>query len=475
MTKTKFFITLMGAVGAVRLLIGGPLVQSEIAKEALWLGHVDMEAITSSSIGEMGLSKIKDVIAENKGSRIGFDLDLVLSEIKSITAYGSSFEEEAETKSVLMLKCGDRLQSILDGYAASQEVSEEGTVFQRLEGHPHPTFLLEDELYVSFPSKGHAIAGKSFAEIEKALSVVRGTSPSLEDADEAFGLNGRRNLFLTVGVRNLDTLKEVPAKARMFQKATGGQVALGEDDGLIKASLILNTPDPKVSSQLARIIQGMLALVSFAEIDDRNVLMLTQSAKVLEGKRHVAVDLEYPVSELLGLVESLVKDSAAKRDEKRGDRNGLDQRYLVQVDDETGGDLLSVRNVDASDDHNGNLPFFAIDGDFDTDWVTNGRRHWIRFLLDSPSLVKELQISYRKGDVWRSRFAVQASDDGKVWRDIVFRESSGETTELESFNIPDTETRWIRIRCFGNHQSGTNAITEVRWLGDANFNGEDEE
>jgi hypothetical protein len=62
----------------------------------------------------------------------------------------------------------------------------------------------------------------------------------------------------------------------------------------------------------------------------------------------------------------------------------------------------------------------AVDGDAGTRWAAEGN-HWIQIPLDPSVEFNELEISWYEGSVRDYRYALQVSDDGEVWRDLVIQ------------------------------------------------------
>lgn len=306
MIKKHFCTLLTGAFSLASWLSGGPLVQNEISKDAQWLAHIDMEGIMDSSFSDFGVSKLKEAIANASESKFSIDVDMVLAEIKSVTAYGASFDEKAADDSVIVLKTGDRLQAIFDGFVAHQELEGEESPLKRVDDKPYEAFLLDEELFVAFPHKNYAIAGKNFESIERAYAVIDGKKDSLNASKDKLILNGDGGFFLMVTARGINELKNVPPQARMLQKTKGGQLSVGEIEGEFRANVVLTTASREISMQLYRIVQGMLALASFTQLENQSMMEVVESVDVRQGDDFVSLDFSYPMDKLMGLINSVM-------------------------------------------------------------------------------------------------------------------------------------------------------------------------
>ncbi len=291
-------------IGAVNW--AAPLDKGSVAADAQWLAHMDLEALSQSSIGAFAIGKLKEEMAKNNDTPINIDVDLVMRELHSITAYGSSITEDPENNSVLIVKTGDRARSIVDALIATAEMEQDGkTGIKRLDDKELDTYLIGNELYASFLQDDVWISSKSYDQIEKAQSVIEGLTENIANSDSRLLVAEKPGFFFLATAEGFDAIGDMPAQARVLQKAQGGQIALGEYAGMFQANLSLLTPGPEVSGQLSRIIQGMVALASFAEIGDERLDTLMNNLSVEEADRLVSVDIAYPVDSLLNILTTL--------------------------------------------------------------------------------------------------------------------------------------------------------------------------
>ncbi len=301
-----------------------PLDKSSVSGDAQWLAHIDLEAFTESALGDYAMGILKEEIAKNNDTPISVDIDLVAQEIHSLTAFGTSLTENPEENSVLIVKTGNRARSIIDGYIATAELETDGkTGIKRLEDKDIDTYLIGNELYASFLRDDVWVSSKSYDQIEKVQSVINGRSDNLTDTDSRLLVKDDPGFFFLATAEGFDKLGDMPAQARVLQKAQGGQIAFGERGDMFLANLALLTPDPDVSSQLSRIIQGMVALASFAEIGDERLDTLMNNLAVEEADRHVSINLEYPVSGLINILSTLAAEAEDAFDDKKSEDNKI--------------------------------------------------------------------------------------------------------------------------------------------------------
>ncbi len=132
----------------------------------------------------------------------------------------------------------------------------------------------------------------------------------------------------------------------------------------------------------------------------------------------------------------------------------------------------SVGNDDDDDDDNDdddNDSVFAklLDNDYDTKWEEEGFGSFIQADLGSVESVCNVGIAWDKGDERSYNFVISTSDDGTTYTDALRGTSSGSTEALETYDLSDGESRYIRVTVFGNNDDNnddhdTAAINEIR-------------
>ncbi len=450
---------LLGVLAVGSPLLAAPFDPSRVAENTKWLAHIDMEGLKASHIGSYVIDQIKTGISKKGESKVSIDVDGLLQQIHSITAYGTGLEDDPENQSVLLVQSSPKAQTMIDGLLASQELANDGKVpFKRVASKSFPTYLFANEVYMTFPSKDLIVISKQFDQVERALSVMNGKLASLKKKSPLMAATRQEGFFFIASANGLNALKNMPAQARLLQKATGLQLALGESGKNLAARITLQTADSDVASQMRKIVDGMLAMASFVQVQDPTFSRLVQSITVNESDRSVAIGLSYPAEEIVKLVTSFASERGAARP---------GPRTAPEVVDSIGGTRLKVSNVDARSD-NGNLARNATDADPASFWAARGAQQWIRCELDSPSLLREVQIAWKEGDKKTFRFLVQTSPDGTQWKTLLTRTNGGVHEGLESYNVPDTATRWVRILVPAPTKDGVVGISDLRFFGDSN-------
>jgi hypothetical protein len=133
-------------------------------------------------------------------------------------------------------------------------------------------------------------------------------------------------------------------------------------------------------------------------------------------------------------------------------QSALAQTY-VEVTPGSGGVTAST--------HDGNLPANTVDNNLNTRWSAEGDNQWIAYDLGSARTVGYARIAVYQGNQRRNVFDIQTSGNGSSWTTIWSAESSGTTTQEQTYDFPDVLTRYIRYLGHRNSINNWNSLTEV--------------
>jgi hypothetical protein len=112
--------------------------------------------------------------------------------------------------------------------------------------------------------------------------------------------------------------------------------------------------------------------------------------------------------------------------------------------------------------NDGNVPQNTLDNNLNTRWSNLGFPSWIQYKLSEPQPICNVDIAWYRGDLRVNTFTISASNDGINFTPIFSGQSSGRTTGLESYNVPDTMGQYVRITVTDNTENSWSSISEVR-------------
>lgn len=283
--------------------LAGSVPKEEVSADAKWLLHLDAAQFRASKVGsfivsEMLEKKLNQPVEQLKEKlKLDIDVDKILSGINSITIYGTDYQSPQD-HAVLLIRAGPELQKILVGFLAGMVLAGTNApvqVTQTQEGSVS-FYAIADTAYCAvLPDKVMAI-GRSREVTEKAAKVLAGKAPALTSGAVFGGFGDLKEAFFFLGVaEGFNAGNKLPPQAKLLQVADAGRIALGEDANQVFLSLALRGKTPEVVTQMQEVMQGIIAIGSLSQPQDKDIAQLLQSIKVSTADNIVNVRVDYPV------------------------------------------------------------------------------------------------------------------------------------------------------------------------------------
>ncbi len=140
--------------------------------------------------------------------------------------------------------------------------------------------------------------------------------------------------------------------------------------------------------------------------------------------------------------------------------------------DTTGGDsncngqsVMAVSNASDNGTNDGNGPNNAVDGNMGSRWSSQGNGKALTLTLGNMSSVRDVKIAWYKGDQRAAYFDIQTSIDNSKWNTVYAGGQSFRNSGFETYNVTDSEAKYVRIVGYGNTSNNWNSILEVEVLG----------
>jgi F5/8 type C domain-containing protein len=103
----------------------------------------------------------------------------------------------------------------------------------------------------------------------------------------------------------------------------------------------------------------------------------------------------------------------------------------------------------------------AVDKDPATRWANQALGSFIQLNLGQSKVFCDIDIAWYRGDERAYNFVISTSNDGVVFKEIAKAKSTGQTTFLERYNIPNHSAQYVRITVNGNTDNDLGSITEM--------------
>lgn len=283
-----------------------------VAADAQWVVFFDLTELRESTLGRELIDTTQKKIAPALANgAVRIDVQKILGLVTSVTAYGASFSADPKLMDGTLVIAGSAdLRKIVEGLVAQASIVAAPKDVVEIKDLPFEAYLLGGEVLIGFPKEPVVLISKSKPQLLKAHTVYRGAAPSLATTSTSplralLSPRGRSYLLAASVVPDEKQFKAEGPQARIFQLASSGSVSLGEADQRTVAHAQLMATSDDAARKLLKIVDGMAAMISLAESNDRQLTEFLQSAIVQQTGRTVSLDLSYSSERLAGMVRNM--------------------------------------------------------------------------------------------------------------------------------------------------------------------------
>lgn len=123
--------------------------------------------------------------------------------------------------------------------------------------------------------------------------------------------------------------------------------------------------------------------------------------------------------------------------------------------------VLKFNSVASSNAAPGTAAVNVSDGSLATRWSGINMGSWIKFDLGARKPVSAVKIAWHRGDLRKSTYDLDLSDDGLTWKNVRRRAASaGLTNRFERLDLSGQRARFVRLTGFGNTENTFNSVLE---------------
>jgi len=302
--------------------VGGPLQRREIAADAKWVVHIDLEAAVGSEFGKLVMEELSggEHVAKLAAFEAAFGFH-PLRDVKSITMYGQSF---VPGKGAVLIR-GDfdfpLLVTLLRKNDTYEELKYGDYVLHRwIDKRPHKK-RSNKPVVGCFRQDGVGVIAGEKELVEQALDVLDGKRENLAAGRSFVATHSTasfQGMFFFAAAQGFHDLpKTENPKAALLKQADGLRLILGEKEGKIYAKLLLAVKTPEIATQIHQVLQGMIAWGMLVGDRRPELAKLAQSAALDVTDTTVQLGVSYPAKELFEKIK-------AKHQEKRSKDEALE-------------------------------------------------------------------------------------------------------------------------------------------------------
>jgi len=278
----------------------GPFRANDVAADAKWVAHIDVQELVSSQIGKFFLEQMDKegdlAKIEAFGTIVEFN---PMEDLYSVTAYGTDFEEE---EGVAILKGrfdAEKIEALMTTEGSLEKRSHEGCKLLKW-------FDGDETFYVCFFKPEVIIFSNSVKLVENAVSVMNGDLDRLRDGGALDGMYSLPDgTFLSASAYEFENLiPDDESHADLLKKAKKVFVLVGECEGSNFVKVILQVQDRETAEMIYDIGKGLKAVGSLiGGIEEPELAELIKAVDLnLNGKK-IILQISKPTTELSNLLK----------------------------------------------------------------------------------------------------------------------------------------------------------------------------
>ncbi len=294
---------------------------SIIPADARWVVYADLTGLRSSAVGKE-LVAVAEKAQAQQNNAIGIDVQKVFATVSSATAYGTNFSADPNAvDGTLVLQGTADLRKIAESLLLQATIANPKE-FSEITDLPFPAYaahpkkrgeISQGEVIVAFPPEPIVLVSKSRPQLLKARDIFRDHKGSVAKTSDApltklLATADGAYVFATSVVPSDTVFPEDQPQARILKMTRSGAIALGEAGGKTVANAQLVATSDVMADKLMKILQGMTAMMSLAETNDRQLAEFLNSASVSRDDDVVKLHLAYSSDRLAELVRNLVQE-----------------------------------------------------------------------------------------------------------------------------------------------------------------------
>lgn len=320
-----FASTIAAVMAATAFLTAGPLPKESVPAQTKWLLHLDLEKMRTTQVGQyFEKENLGPKLAKAKaGLKQFLDFDLEWEKITSITLFGAGFNPKPDAEAALLLKADNKVAAAFEASLLKQVEKGKasgGPITQEAQGAMN-TYAMNHDVFIAIHQDGRVLLSKSHTALAKAIETATNKAANMTSSASFAGYPDKPdNFFLIALAEGFSNNTHLPPNAKILQSADGCRAVLNETPGKLGLCLTLKAQNDEACQQMQQVAQGLIALSTLSQTENKDLLLLTQAASISTNNRMVTVSTELPVSRVLEkLGEAARKEHAHESSKANGD------------------------------------------------------------------------------------------------------------------------------------------------------------
>lgn len=316
--RSSLIATLTVVLAAAGTVRAAPFDASQIAGDAKWVAHIDVDAAMKTTIMQtmrQRLTAHEDVqrhIGELKAAS-GMDL---WTDLHSVTFYGSDFDHE---NGVAVIHAKVDPKRVIDhlrlqpDYKVQQQGKRQLHYWTKTKGPRSPKGLVG-----AFHTPSVIVVSRDEQKVTRALDALDGNGSTLKGSTSP--LAAAQPAGVCIHVKSVGTAGAADLKPdqQWMRQAESISIAMGEQAGQTFFRMAVNATSPEAAVQMKQIVDGLKAMAAMKHASDPNVKRLVDAVQMTLTDSTVAMNVELPSNELIQMMEKHWNEHGGRGHHKRG-------------------------------------------------------------------------------------------------------------------------------------------------------------
>jgi len=305
---TTRFWTIMICLTACAAM-AGPLQRNQVAANAVWMAHLDVDKLKQTRIGQHVLAEMEKPEAKNKLAAFEaiFSFD-PRKDVTGITLYGTGTRPD---KGVVLLHGSFDTQRLVTLAKAGQD-------YASTEHRTHAIHAWTDEKKAkagrgdarTFAAVhgGNVVLGQTREAVAAALDVLDNVSANLGSTGYFLDVSGTG--FLQAATRKVDVPDDQPHSA-MLRQAQYLSLTAAETAGQFQLNCFAQTASPEAAQSMHQVAQGLLALVAL-QTNKPEAVKFAKSIQLAQSAENLTATLTLPAADVIEEMKRKAAEKAAQ-------------------------------------------------------------------------------------------------------------------------------------------------------------------
>ncbi|MDK1032599.1 MAG: hypothetical protein QGD94_11365, partial [Planctomycetia bacterium] len=290
-------------VALVSMAVAGPLQNKQVAADAKWVMHADIDGMRASKVGAFCLDEIKK--ADNAGKvaklteKIGFN---PLKDLKSITAYGSKHGRE---NAVVLVNLDADQQKIIAMLKENKDYKQ-----TKLGDHVVHQWTDKEEVkkFGMFYRKDLVIVAPDMDLLTGAVAVLDGKKDNLSKA-KFLDIKPSKGAFFLLVAEDI-VVPEGKKRRGPMQNVDACNIEIGEVDGKVFLNVTLEAKTEEKAERMLKMIAGLIAFAEMRkeaeeEMDPVHVEVISLLGEIKASGKGKTIKIEalFDVKDITSLIK----------------------------------------------------------------------------------------------------------------------------------------------------------------------------